>query len=107
MEELNRNKTKMKMTDECKLWLDGVREVKGEFENLCNKYQQTGGCLCGKRPIHSQLKLGKQIEKMIGKIRSLRTEIGQIIKMVPKLPDPFISRHAGKFPSHKKYVELL
>ncbi|KAH9727202.1 Disease resistance protein SUMM2 [Citrus sinensis] len=75
--------------------LEKRKEVKGEFENLCNKYQQTGGCLCGKRPIHSQLKLGKQIEKMIGKIRSLRTEIGQIIKMVPKLPDPFISRHAG------------
>lgn len=106
-EELNSNKTKKKMTHGCKLWLDGVKDVRDEFKILSSKYQQTGGCLCGKRPIHSQFKLGKQIAKIIVKISSLRTEIGQILKMVPKPPDPFVSRHASKFPSHKKYVEIL
>lgn len=106
-EELNSNKTKKKMTRGCKLWLDSVKEVRDEFEILRSQYQQTGGCLCGKRPIHSQLKLGKQIVEMVVKIRSLRTEIGQIIKMEPKPQDPFVSRHASKFPSHKEYVETL
>ncbi|GAY44721.1 hypothetical protein CUMW_084020 [Citrus unshiu] len=106
-EELNSNKTKKKMTQGCKLWLDSVKKVRDEFEILRSKYQQTGGCLCGKRPIHSQLKLGKQTAEMVVKIRSLRTEIGQIIKMEPKPPDPFVSRHASKFPSHKEYVETL
>lgn len=107
--EKMRNPT-MEMTRQCSRWLTEVQTMKGQIQDLRNRYDNTSRRLCGFYPFRSLLKLGKDIVTMTDEVILLREEEKKITKMVPRPPVSVIKKHPMKIadmPSLDEHVKRL